>query len=217
MFSTPTPCTHMCTKHCCPLLVFAATHFCLLQLAVISHKVAEEAGLLSESISDAEKLRLAMVLAGIKRGLQKLPNGFDVGSTNVAVLDNDFTKFKQETEYKLSSLSIKQFLLRPEEAQIFELSPSDVHGNRRIKLNLPALVHKPSKELQSLMPNIRWDASSSKAAAAAQSNDEAVEDLEVIKTSTAVGMTMAARSLLNPEPGVVCTYMKRSHLALRPA
>ena len=117
-----------------------------------------------------------------------------------------FSKLKDQTEYRNTMLSVKKFLLRPEEAQFFVMSPADAGGHRRVKLNIAALIPKPSTELKLFLPSVQWgDDPSNPSKAAAQGNDEADETIIPMTAPppAAIVGPASARSLLNPEPRVV--------------
>lgn len=129
--------------------------------------------------------------------------------TPIGLLGVDFSKLKADTEYYNRKLPIRQFLLQPEEAHFFGMSPADKGGHRNVKMQAVALVPKPSRELRSLLPLMEWDPLpplEDTVACEGTSSDLDSEDghgtADDLTPNAGMhgGIKPASWSLLNPEP-----------------
>ena len=179
----------------------------VLQLADLSRKVAQEAKLLGRDCTDAEELRLSIVLGCIKHGLRKLPGGYDIVPTHMERLGKEYrygsgwVNIKGEADYISKKVSLKKFLLQSEEAQFFSMSSTDIGGHRRVTLKLQALIPEPSQEMRALFPNVDWDPLPSLETMMTASSDEDDDDMESsgMNGSSQGPVKSVPRSIFNPE------------------
>lgn len=171
-----------------------------LQLADISRKMAQEARLLDDNLTDAEKLRLGILLGYLKHGLRKVPGGFDIVPVPINMFGGDYSNTKSGTGYRNKKLSMASFLLQPEEAQFFSMSPKDKHGQVQLQLKVHALIANPSREMRALLPNVDWEPLPSLETVMTDSSDGEEEgDGGTVDRSSTPGHS-APQSLFNSEP-----------------
>ena len=178
--------------------------------------MAQEAKLLDDSLTDAEKLRLAMLLGYMKHGLKKIPNGFAITPIPMQKLGDEYKSSKNQTNYKPKRLSMTKFFLQPEEAQFFSMSPRDPHNQVQLTMKPKALVPNPSREMRALLPNVDWDPLPSLETGMTDSSDEEEDDGGTLNSSTSGTDTSVSHSLFNPEPRQVGSFLlKHSFLAMQ--
>lgn len=178
-----------------------------LQLAEFSRKVAQEAGLLSGNLTDAEKLRLGILLGYLKHGLRKImPGSFDIVPVPINLLGDDYSIVKRSMNYKRRKPSLTKFLLQPEEAQFFSMSPKDKHNEVRVTLKPQALIPNPSREMRAVLPKVDWDPLPSLESVVTDASDEEEGDVALSRSSTLGVATVAPHSLFNPEPRQVGSF-----------
>lgn len=174
-----------------------------LQLAEISRRMAQEAKLLDDSLTDAEKLRLGILIGYIKHGLRKTSGGFNLLPVPIEIMGSEYSSAKNSTDLKRTKLPLKKFLLQPEEAQFFSMRPNGRHNQVQLNLKPSALIPNPSREMQALLPNVNWDPLPPLETVMTNPSDEKQQgDMgALILDCPPVGTTPSApQSRYNPEP-----------------
>ena len=129
-----------------------------MQLALVSRTLVQEAGLLGEKVTDAEKLRLGILLGCVKHGLHRTPDAQGYALHPVpADLVAEYSKAKSDSGLKGRKLPMKKFLSQPEEAQFFSMSLTDRNNQQSVRMRVKELVTEPSAKLRALLPAVQWD------------------------------------------------------------
>ena len=169
--------------------------------------MAQEARLLDDNLTDAEKLRLGILLGYLKHGLRKISGGFDIVPVPLTMLSNDYSSKKGGTGYKSKKLPMAAFLLQPEEAQFFSMSPKDKRSQVEVKMKARTLIPNPSSQLKVLLPNVDWEPLPSLETVVTDPSDEEEDgDCTPNRSSTSGTDPSAPHSMFNPEPRQVGSF-----------
>lgn len=188
--------------HCLP---YVAVTICMsgLQLADISSRMALEANLFGDNVTDAEMFRLGVLVSYLKHSLRQTPSGFDLVPVPMERLADELHSAGSNMDITRKELlsGMIEIFLTPEEAQYFSMSPKGKHSHAKVTLKPQALIPSPSRKMRALLPYVDWDPVPSLETVMTDSrDDEQLHDIGAPDSPPLKTTPSAPHSQFNPQP-----------------